>query len=141
VARLKQDFPQLVIAINGGFTQGAQVHAQLRILDGVMVGREAYHHPWWLAQWDADFFGEPPTETTREEVEDRMCAYMVAEQHRHGTPWPAIARHMLGLRNGLPGARRWRQVWSDHRLRHESPRTVMRMAQQAAHPESSASHA
>ena len=46
-----------------------------------------------------------------------MCDYMAREAAEHGTPWSNIARHMLGLRNGLPGARRWRQVWSDHRLK------------------------
>ncbi|MDP1889180.1 MAG: hypothetical protein Q8L17_22295, partial [Polaromonas sp.] len=46
----------------------------------------------------------------------------------HGTPWPTIARHMLGLRHGLPGARRWRQVWSDHKLKNLHPREVMALA-------------
>ena len=65
---------------------------------------------------------------TREEVELRMCDYMVREAEAHGTPWSNIARHMLGLRNGLPGARRWRQVWSDHQLKSLSPHEVMAQA-------------
>jgi tRNA-dihydrouridine synthase A len=53
---------------------------------------------------------------------------MAREHQARGTPWSAIARHMLGLRNGLPGARRWRQVWSDHRLKTTPPRQVMALA-------------
>ena len=57
-----------------------------------------------------------------------MTGYMAREAAAHGTPWSAIARHMLGLRNGLPGARRWRQVWSDHSLKELHPRDVMALA-------------
>ena len=53
---------------------------------------------------------------------------MAREAHDRGTPWSSIARHMLGLRHGLPGARRWRQVWSDHRLRDCAPHEVMHCA-------------
>ena len=128
VHRLKHDFPSLAFSVNGGITQNAQVHEHLRLLDGVMVGREAYHNPWWLAEWDAEFFGAAPNELTREEVERRMCDYMVRDAAEHGTPWSNIARHMLGLRNGLPGARRWRQVWSDHKLKTLDPHAVMALA-------------
>ena len=128
VHRLKHDFPALRFSINGGIADEAQVHAQLRLLDGVMVGREAYHNPWWLAGWDAAFFGASQRELTREDVEAQMCDYMVREAAEHGTPWSNIARHMLGLRNGLPGARRWRQVWSDHKLKGLAPHAVMAIA-------------
>ncbi|GAB3665739.1 tRNA dihydrouridine(20/20a) synthase DusA [Ramlibacter alkalitolerans] len=128
VHRLKQDFPRLVIAINGGLTSDAVVHEQLQELDGAMIGREAYHHPWWLAGWDAQFYGEPPSALRREEVEEQMVRYMEREHAARGTPWSSIARHMMGLYNGLPGARRWRQVWSDHRLKGEPPAEVMRRA-------------
>jgi tRNA-dihydrouridine synthase A len=128
VHRLKHDFPHLRISLNGGIVSDAQVHEHLRLLDGVMVGREAYHNPWWLADWDATFFGEAVIERTREDVEASMCDYMAREAAEHGTPWSNIARHMLGLRNGLPGARRWRQVWSDHRLKALAPHAVMALA-------------
>ncbi|MES2530010.1 MAG: tRNA dihydrouridine(20/20a) synthase DusA [Pseudomonadota bacterium] len=128
VHRLKHDFPALRFSINGGIAQSGQVHAQLRLLDGVMIGREAYHNPWWLAEWDTAFFGEPTRALSREDVERQMCDYMVREAAEHGTPWSNIARHMLGLRNGLPGARRWRQVWSDHKLKGHDPHAVMAMA-------------
>jgi len=128
VHRLKHEFPSLHFAINGGISVNAQVHEHLRLLDGVMVGREAYHNPWWLAEWDAEFYGAAPQSLTREEVESAMCDYMAREAAAHGTHWWSIARHMLGLRNGLPGARRWRQVWSDHKLKVLPPHEVMALA-------------
>ena len=126
--QLKKDFPSLTIAVNGGITTNEQVAEHLLQLDGAMLGREAYHNPWWLASWDAAFYGAAPVELTREQVEAQMCDYMVREQQAHGTPWPNIARHMLGLRHGLPGSRRWRQVWSDHKLKTLSPHAVMALA-------------
>lgn len=128
VHQLKNDFPHLTIAINGGITTRAQVAEQLLQVDGVMVGREAYHNPWWLAEWDSVFFGAPAQGLTREAVEAQMADYMAREAAAHGTAWSSIARHMLGLRNGLPGARRWRQVWSDHKLKGLDPRDVMALA-------------
>jgi len=128
VHQLKQDFPQLTFVINGGITSTEAVHAQLQQVDGVMVGREAYHNPWWLSEWDAAFFGAAPHSATRESVEEAMVAYMEREALAHGTPWSAIARHMLGLRHGLPGARRWRQVWSNHQLKSLPAREVAGLA-------------
>ncbi|WP_066704501.1 tRNA dihydrouridine(20/20a) synthase DusA [Curvibacter delicatus] len=131
VHRLKREFPQLTIVVNGGISTGAQVATQLAQLDGVMVGREAYHNPWWLAEWDAAYYGAAPSGLTREAVEAQMVDYMVREAAEHGTSWYAIARHMLGLRHGLPGARRWRQVWSDHKLKTLPPHEVLALAHEA----------
>ena len=128
VHQLKKDFPQLTIAVNGGITTTEQVQQQLNHVDGVMVGREAYHNPWWLSEWDAAFFDVAPSALTREQVEEQMVAYMEREAAEHGTPWYPIARHMLGLRHGLAGSRRWRQVWSDHRLKGLPAREVMAQA-------------
>ncbi|MDE2618407.1 MAG: tRNA dihydrouridine(20/20a) synthase DusA [Burkholderiales bacterium] len=130
VHRLKHDFPQLSIVINGGLTTDEQVSRELRLLDGVMIGREAYHNPWRLVSWDEQYFGASPTTLTRETVEQRMVDYMQRAAAEDGCPWYAIARHMLGLRHGLPGARRWRQVWSDHKLKPLDPREVMVLAHQ-----------
>ena len=129
VHQLKADFPHLNIAINGGLTTNVQIAEQLQGLDGVMVGREAYHNPWLLASWDEAFFGGAPNSATRESIESQMVTYMEREKAAHGTPWATIARHMLGLRHGLAGSRRWRQVWSDHRLKDMPPRDVMALAQ------------
>jgi tRNA-dihydrouridine synthase A len=126
--QLKKDFPALTIVVNGGITTNEQVAEHLLHLDGAMLGREAYHNPWWLASWDAAFYGAPAEELTREQIEAQMCDYMAREMAAHGTPWATIARHMLGLRHGLPGARRWRQVWSDHKLKELSPHAVMALA-------------
>ena len=129
VRQLKQDFPHLTIAINGGLNTDALVQEELQHLDGVMVGREAYHNPWWLARWDALYYGAPENTLTREAIEAAMVDYMEREAAQHGTHWYAIARHMLGLRHGMPGARRWRQVWSDHRLKDRPPHEVTALAQ------------
>jgi tRNA-dihydrouridine synthase A len=128
VHQLKLDFPHLTIAINGGLTTNAQLAEQLDHVDGVMLGREAYHNPWWLADWDATFFGASGADLTREIVEERMVDYMEREAAEHGTHWYSIARHMLGLRHGLAGSRKWRQVWSDHRLKTLPAREVFAIA-------------
>lgn len=140
VHRLKRDFPQLTIAVNGGITTNAQIAEQLQQVDGVMVGREAYHHPWLMTTWDERFFGAAPSCVDRDAVEEQMVAYMERAHAEDGCPWYAIARHMLGLRHGLRGARLWRQVWSNHRLKPLPPREVWAMArvhaveQEAAEP-------
>ena len=136
VAQLKQEFPHLTIAINGGIKTDEVVQAQLQQVDGVMIGREAYHNPWWLARWDELYFGAAPSALTHLDVENAMVDYMEREAHEHGTHWYRIARHMLGLRHGLPGARRWRQVWSDHKLKHLTAREVSAIAN--TRPESAA---
>lgn len=116
--RLKQDFPGLTIVVNGGIQRTEQALELLKTVDGVMVGREAYHNPWWLSTWDEAFFGAAASDLTREAVEERMVAYMEQQAQAQGMSWYNIARHMLGLRTGLPGARKWRQHWSNHRLKH-----------------------
>ncbi len=130
VSRLKRDFPALTLVVNGGLTTSEQISAQLQTVDGVMLGREAYHHPWGLAAWDERFFGAAPRALDRDSIEAAMVDYM-DERARSGEPWSRIARHMLGLRNGEPGARRWRQVWSDNALKSEPARTVSRLARAA----------
>ena len=131
VYRLKRDFPALTIVLNGGVTGNDQIAEHLQHVDGVMLGREAYHHPWLMAEWDRRFLGdvdaEPPT---RDAVEAAMAEYMAAQVAR-GIAWPHPARHMMGLYHGLPGARRWRQVWSDHHLKDTAPALVMQRARQA----------
>jgi tRNA-dihydrouridine synthase A len=130
VAQLKRDFPQLTIALNGGIKTPDQIAEQLALVDGVMVGREAYHEPWSMAQWDSRFFGQPDPATSREQVEDAWLAYL-DRLHAAGTPWSHAMRHALGLWNGTPGSRRWRQIWSDHRLKTLAPREVARQATEA----------
>jgi tRNA-dihydrouridine synthase A len=129
---LKRDFPAFTIVVNGGLTQPSQIEEQLARVDGVMIGREAYHHPWSMAEWDQRHLGAVQDErVSRETVEEAMVTYMERESAAHGTPWHSIARHMMGLYNGVPGARRWRQVWSDHRIKAQAPVDVMRQARRA----------
>ncbi|MFN4005241.1 MAG: tRNA dihydrouridine(20/20a) synthase DusA [Hylemonella sp.] len=135
VYRLKQDFPQLTIVLNGGLTGDAQVQEQLQRLDGVMIGRAAYYHPWWLACWDERYFGAPAQTLTRQAVEQAMVDYMLRAHIEDGAPWYAIARHMLGLYHGERGARHWRQVWSDHRLKPLDPRRVLELAHGRGQPQ------
>jgi tRNA-dihydrouridine synthase A len=130
VARLKADFPGHTFVLNGGVADDEAIATHLQAADGVMVGRHAYHHPWALAGWDARFFGHPGPAATREQVEQGMVKYM-QRLAQAGQAWAPAARHMLGLWNGTPGARRWRQVWSDHRLKGLAPAVVMQRATEA----------
>jgi tRNA-dihydrouridine synthase A len=131
VHRLKQDFPALTIVLNGGITTDAQIAEQLAHVDGVMVGREAYHNPWLMADWDARFLGAAALPRDRLGVEKAMVAYMQRQQDT-GVPVSHMARHMLGLWHGQPGARHWRRVWSDHRLKGLPPQAVHERAHAAA---------
>ncbi|MCW5634113.1 MAG: tRNA dihydrouridine(20/20a) synthase DusA [Rubrivivax sp.] len=136
VVRLKADFPALTIVLNGGVASDEQIAAHLAHVDGVMIGRHAYHEPFAMATWDSRFLGAEPAAgsnapRSRDDVEARFVDYVAARPWPPGSSWLAATRHMMGLRNGEPGARRWRQVWSDARLRHEDPRRVMRRARDA----------
>ena len=135
VHQLKQAFPQLTIAINGGLSTGDQITEQLQSVDGVMIGREAYHQPGLMADWDARFWGDGQAPVVDDDwrlaLEARMLDYMARQQAEHGIPWSHISRHLLGLWNSQPGARRWRQVWSDHRLKRLPVHEVARLAHAA----------
>ncbi len=111
VHRLKREFPEVEIVVNGGIAAWPQIEAELAHVDGVMLGRAAYHDPGLLAEADARLFGGGPPATAAAVVE-RMHRYAVGEVAR-GTPLRAIARHMLGLYQGQPGARAWRRMLSD----------------------------
>ena len=111
VYQLKRDFPDLTIVLNGGVRTTAEVQQHLAHLDGVMIGREAYHNPYWLATFDRDFFGGNAKPVTREAVEATLAIY-VAQQSLAGVPRHSIMRHTLGLYRGLPGARAWRRSMS-----------------------------
>ena len=131
VHQLKREFPALTIVLNGGLKTNAQIEEQLVFVDGVMLGREAYHHPWLMADWDARYFARPDVDRDRDAIEAAMVEYMQSVVAR-GEPWSHVSRHLLGLRNGLSGARHWRQVWSDHRLKAQAPRDVFQLARGAA---------
>ncbi len=131
VTQLKQDFPALSFVLNGGVADSDALATHLAVHDGVMVGRAAYHEPFSLAGWDARFLGAPAgAGTDRDAIEAAFVGYM-ERLAGTGEPWTHASRHMLGLRNATPGARRWRQVWSDHRLHGLPPREVSRQARAA----------
>lgn len=113
VWRLKRDFPDLDIVINGGIDSLDAAAEQLRRVDGVMLGRAVYHDPWLLAQVDGRFYADIRPVPGREQVAAAMLPYIESELTA-GTPLSHITRHMLGLFKGMPGARAWRRVLGQH---------------------------
>ena len=119
VYRLKQDFPSLEIIVNGGITQVEQVDTHLRYVDGVMIGREAYHNPYWLAVVDQRWYGGSEAGAERRRVMAQMREYC-RQQMEQGVPLAHITRHVLGLYQGFHGARQFRRLLSDApRLRRD----------------------
>ncbi|MCP5152263.1 MAG: tRNA dihydrouridine(20/20a) synthase DusA [Ectothiorhodospiraceae bacterium] len=116
VHRLKRERPDLEIVVNGGFTSLEQVAVQLRGVDGVMIGREAYKDPYLLATADGAVFGERASPPSRHEVARAFIAY-VEGRLAAGDPLLRVARHALGLFHRVPGARAWRRRISDHATR------------------------
>ena len=111
VYRLKREFPHLTIVINGGIRTSAEIHTHLDHVDGVMLGREVYHNPYWMATFDRDFFHAHDKVVSREAVEAALAIY-IAKQSLASVPPHSIKRHTLGLYRGLPGARAWRRSMS-----------------------------
>ena len=114
--RLKRDFPGLEILLNGGVKTRAEIDQHLPYVDGVMLGREAYHNPYLLAEFDTRYYQESAAVPTRRAVLEAMLPYM---QHQldlygpQGVKLNSMTRHMLGLTVGLAGARAFRQMLSD----------------------------
>jgi tRNA-dihydrouridine synthase A len=110
-AQLKRDFPDLEIVLNGGIKTLAECQEHLRTFDGVMLGREAYHNPYLLAQVDAALYGAEAPAISRAEALARMRPYI--QRHiAEGGAMHHVTRHVLGLGQGFPGARRFRQLLS-----------------------------
>jgi tRNA-dihydrouridine synthase A len=119
--RLKRDFPEVTVVVNGGIRTWREIDEQLQQVDGVMLGRAAYHDPCILVQADQRAYGCAEPAPTREQVVRAMYDYACVEVAR-GTPLRAIVRHMLGLYHGQPRARMWRQLLSDATaLAHNDP--------------------
>ncbi|WP_244939544.1 tRNA dihydrouridine(20/20a) synthase DusA [Azospirillum doebereinerae] len=112
VHRLKQENPHLTIAINGGIRSLDEAEQHLTTFDSVMIGRAAYETPYLLADADRRLFGGAPG-PDRHAVVDAMIPY-VEDRLSRGTPLSAITRHMLGLFQGLVGARAWRRHISEN---------------------------
>jgi len=113
VRRVKQDFSGLEIILNGGITDLDQVESHMQAVDGVMIGREAYHNPYLLAEVDGRFYHDHHSIPSRMEVMDAYLPY-VDRQLRSGVRLQSMTRHLLGLYHAVPGARQWRRYLSEH---------------------------
>jgi tRNA-dihydrouridine synthase A len=112
VYQLKRDFPDLEIIINGGITTQQEIDEHLLHVDGVMLGREAYHNPYLMADFDARYYGDETEIKTRQQIIHAMLPYITA-QLKNEVRINNITRHMLGLMTGMPGARAYRRQLSD----------------------------
>ncbi len=112
VHRLRQRLAPFTVYINGGLENLQAAENELAHVDGVMLGRAAYHSPMLLAEVDKRFFGAEGEPVSLEVVMHAMADYAEREQTACGTRINNITRHMLGLANGLPGARQFRQILS-----------------------------
>ena len=112
VHQLKQEFPHLDISLNGGVKTLQQAKEQLNYLDGVMVGREAYSNPMLLSEVDQLIYAQTESPRTAQQVVLDMLPYIELQMTRGARLWH-IVRHMLGLFQGMPGARQWRRLLSE----------------------------
>lgn len=113
VYQLKIDFPHLAFILNGGVASLDQAEDILKQVDGVMVGREAYHNPYLLADVDKRFFGAPDDPLSRKMIMDLLIPY-IREQLKTEARLNSVSRHILGLFHGQPGARGWRRYISEN---------------------------
>jgi tRNA-dihydrouridine synthase A len=126
VYRLKKESPELEIVINGGIDSVESVKTQLDHVDGVMLGRAAYHTPWLLAECQQQFF-ETHGVSRREDIIEPMNLYL-ERQVKKGTAVKHISRHLLGLFQGLPGARAWRRYLSENAYRDDDNTDLLNQA-------------
>lgn len=114
VYRLKADFPRQEIVINGGITTLDECLGHLRQVDGVMLGREPYSNPWLLRDVDRMIFDDDDAACgNRHDILHRAYPYIEAQLQR-GVPLSRMSRHLVGLFNGEPNARRWRRYLSEN---------------------------
>jgi len=113
VYRVKADFPELEVVINGGVRSTDDARQHLGLVDGVMIGREAYRNPYCLAESDRQMFGAASSVPSRHDVVRSMFPYIESELSA-GVQLSRISRHMLGLFQGVPGAKAWRRFLSEH---------------------------
>ena len=126
-AQLKRDFPQLEIILNGGIKTLTECREHLQRFDGVMLGREAYHNPYLLAEVDQQLFDLDQPTITRAEALSSMRPYI--ERHiAEGGAMHHVTRHVLGLAQGFPGARRFRQLLSVDVHKTDQPLQVLDQA-------------
>lgn len=127
VYRLKQEFPELIIEINGGIKSEAAVAEQLRQVDGVMIGRTAYENPFLFAGFDSLFYGEESPPPTRREIVEAMVPYIEAQQALGVYP-NRILRHMHGLFHGRRGTKAWKRYLSENAHKPETTSAILHRA-------------
>lgn len=109
VYQLKRDFPELIIILNGGVSSLKEIEQHLKHVDGVMVGREAYHNPFAFSAVDKTLFNDDSIVATRFEVFTQYLAYC-QQQHKLGVGWRHLLKHTFALLQGLPGCKTWRRL-------------------------------
>lgn len=124
VYRLKRDLPQLSIVINGGIQTLEQCRQHLTQVNGVMLGREAYQNPWKLAEVDSQLYGMDKPAASRDDVMAALLPY-VEQQLAAGAHLNHITRHILGLYQGVPGARKFRRHLSENAYKKTAGLTVL----------------
>lgn len=113
VRKIKQDFPDLSIILNGGIKTLTQIDEQLPYVDGIMIGREAYSNPYFLSEIHDKYYPELGKSRARQEIISHFIPY-VEQQLKNNIKLSSITRHILGLYQGQPGARKWRRYISEH---------------------------
>ena len=131
VYRLKQRHPELTVVINGGISTLEQIPAHLQRVDGVMLGREAYHNPYLLSTIDRLFFGDAAAQRSRSEIIDAYMGY-VDEQLAQGERLQAMTRHLLGLYKHARGSNAWKRYLSAHAHRPDAGADVLARARMRA---------
>lgn len=109
-AQIREKYPQLRIIVNGEISTLDNLKARIEVFDGAMIGREAYQNPWFLAEIAGAVFGAAERPGQREDIARAMADYAWGQLERYGTPVKSVARHMLGLFHGQPGAKAWKQA-------------------------------
>lgn len=127
VYRLKRSFPDVPIAINGGIGSLAEAKQHLDHVDGVMLGRAAYHEPWRLLAVDSELFAEAPLQATMKDALEAMMPYIEDELAR-GTRLHSIVRHFVGAFHGVPGARAFRRHLAENAVKPGAGVNVLRQA-------------
>lgn len=118
-ARIKRELGVTII-INGGITSTSQALEHLKVFDGIMIGREAYHNPWFIADMEHILYQTP--RPNPRDILETMCDYMMAQISRSGTPIKSVTRHMLGMFGGISGAKKWRRTLGEEASKATDPR-------------------
>ena len=127
VQKVKEKYPALRVILNGGITKISEIQDHLKIFDGVMIGREAYQNPYVLAEIEREIFGASVM-PARAEIARAMMPYARRQAEEFGTPIKSITRHILGLYQGQPGAKAWKQTLSTLPYKDGADETVIEAA-------------